>query len=802
MNEQLDVFLGAETKPFLLRLFDVIKTEEYLDASVIDTLKQQSTTVSGESISEPIASSQETVNTIGTMATATPTPTPASDSDSGSRDKVKSDKLNSSKTNTSPHLVSNEQSTTTDNDSDFINTSPLGSSISKLREVSPISPVKSGNPNENDGYRRETRRRSARSRSRSRSRSRRTSEREKYNRHLSYRNKSPPNSSVDSDNRRKSNPFRRNSGHEIRSPKYYKRSHSPMDNADDRKGTRSLSPVLKGDRCRDFDEKGYCMRGETCPWDHGVNPVVLEDINNPTLMTIQAAPLRTTEYNPDAPELWIQGGGGSFNGTNRAGIVHNNAPPNAYPRLPGANAPGFRGGPPFPFPNAGAATTPLQRELISVPVVEANAGGDISAMQKRRYEPEDTVAVAEGPSKRKIPIGSRLGMPVGRVPVQNNCSLELRKVPRGLNSIAHLNNHFCKFGKIVNIQVSYEGDPEAAIVTFSTHAEANVAYRSTEAVLNNRFIKVFWHAPGAGAMEGNHTTSSGINSLASSNGAVKDEPATNVPGRKSSQYSLNNTVPATPTPATTDIAKSSSNSSIASNSTTLQQSQMATNRLRNNRINRNAAPEAIRKKKEEQVKAAVQLAHGLHKRKHEIVQGYLKQMRTCVELVGRCENNDPQRQQLLETIKNLQRNIDALNKEIALEQAQITAQIQPNQQAAAQHPFRKSKELAIKEILDTELELMAQQQEGNDTTAIQKRIEELQKKLGTVSKPSFPVRGARVRPAPPGSTSVDRRPTTILIAGFAVEDCDIILGHFKVKIYTFFSYLVPFAFCYLIFFFF
>lgn len=44
-----------------------------------------------------------------------------------------------------------------------------------------------------------------------------------------------------------------------------------------------------------------------------------------------------------------------------------------------------------------------------MPVVEANSGGDISANQKRRYEPEDTVAVAEGPTKRKIPINSRLG---------------------------------------------------------------------------------------------------------------------------------------------------------------------------------------------------------------------------------------------------------------------------------------------------------------------------------------------------------------------------------------------------------
>lgn len=30
-------------------------------------------------------------------------------------------------------------------------------------------------------------------------------------------------------------------------------------------------------RCRDYDEKGFCMRGEMCPYDHGVDPVVLED---------------------------------------------------------------------------------------------------------------------------------------------------------------------------------------------------------------------------------------------------------------------------------------------------------------------------------------------------------------------------------------------------------------------------------------------------------------------------------------------------------------------------------------------
>lgn len=35
-----------------------------------------------------------------------------------------------------------------------------------------------------------------------------------------------------------------------------------------------------------------------------------------------------------------------------------------------------------------------------------------------------------------------------------NTSLQLKKVPLGVNTITLLNNHFSKFGKIINIQVS------------------------------------------------------------------------------------------------------------------------------------------------------------------------------------------------------------------------------------------------------------------------------------------------------------------------------------------------------------
>ncbi|UYV63623.1 TMPRSS15 [Cordylochernes scorpioides] len=72
-------------------------------------------------------------------------------------------------------------------------------------------------------------------------------------------------------------------------------------------------------------------------------------------------------------------------------------------------------------------------------------------------------------------------------------TLELRKVPRDQNNITSLNAHFSKFGNIVNIKVGLEDDPEAALVEFSNHSEALSAYRCTDAVLNNRFIKLFWH---------------------------------------------------------------------------------------------------------------------------------------------------------------------------------------------------------------------------------------------------------------------------------------------------------------------
>lgn len=44
-----------------------------------------------------------------------------------------------------------------------------------------------------------------------------------------------------------------------------------------------------------------------------------------------------------------------------------------------------------------------------------------------------------------------------------------------------------------SLQVAFKGDPEAALIQYLTNEEARKAISSTEAVLNNRFIRVLWH---------------------------------------------------------------------------------------------------------------------------------------------------------------------------------------------------------------------------------------------------------------------------------------------------------------------
>lgn len=40
----------------------------------------------------------------------------------------------------------------------------------------------------------------------------------------------------------------------------------------------SLNMGITRQRCRDFEERGFCLRGDMCPMEHGVNRIVIEDV--------------------------------------------------------------------------------------------------------------------------------------------------------------------------------------------------------------------------------------------------------------------------------------------------------------------------------------------------------------------------------------------------------------------------------------------------------------------------------------------------------------------------------------------
>ncbi|VDM72650.1 unnamed protein product [Strongylus vulgaris] len=98
-------------------------------------------------------------------------------------------------------------------------------------------------------------------------------------------------------------------------------------------------------------------------------------------------------------------------------------------------------------------------------------------------------------------------------------TLQVKKIPPELNNIAKLNEHFATFGSIVR----FNGEADAALITYASRGEAMAAYKSPQPVLNNRFIKVFFYNPDivAGATPGQD----GIQRSVLNSGVNVDKPA-------------------------------------------------------------------------------------------------------------------------------------------------------------------------------------------------------------------------------------------------------------------------------------
>uniref|UniRef100_A0A0A9Y5W8 RNA-binding protein 26 n=1 Tax=Lygus hesperus TaxID=30085 RepID=A0A0A9Y5W8_LYGHE len=621
---------------------------------------------------------------------------------------------------------------------------------------------------------------------------------------IRYRNRSPPHSRSRSRTRSRSplDRDRKDLGIGL----------SPRDNSHGDTDLRNIQSVVNlppdlqpyTRRCRDFDEKGFCIRGDLCLFDHGTDPVVLEDVQMynggsappPSLLPTSGPPplirhpvhppmrpppaVNLIEYNPDAPSmeprLW--GRPPSFRGPMMRGMMRGNM---------------GRGG----FP-------PHQRELINVVT-----GGPRFRHQRPSPNPGDYSnyfmffpqgrgSIADAKSFDF----NRLGGPRPPFNSKNgNTSLHLKKVPPGVNNITHLNSHFSKFGKIVNIQVCFEGDAESALITFSSHTEANIAYKSTEAVLNNRFIRVFWYNPSNNNINANNENKQ-ENTPPSTRPSVLErlgDPPTKVlnniqPSAVQQEEKAQVTFAVNSSLSKTLYIPSAVKKEAPKETPVLDAKIQQKNELLKKKIEEVAV---AKKKQQESIKAGLKLNADLRKRKTELLEKQINQQKLLIQRMEAPNVTPQQKGTLMDTIKTLQESIEKIRKDLESSIKPAVAKVNKahivkNHQALV----KKTREETQRELLDAELDLINSQNEGKNVDELKKKVSDLKVKaysLGlttTTTRGAFRGRGAvRLRGRGRGAkfmnsasydhNVVDHRPTKILVSGYEQDDKADVLTHFE-----------------------
>ena len=392
----------------------------------------------------------------------------------------------------------------------------------------------------------------------------------------------------------------------------------------------------------------------------------------------------------------------------------------------------------------------------------------------------------------------------------------VKNIPPGLNTIAHLNNHFAKFGTLVNVQVTiyffsflrviceteklplfqihYQGDHSAALVSFAQSHEASAAMNSSEAVFGNRFIKMFFNNP-------DHRGLSVKDRL----GETTNERIT-TDGKTITKTIINTDV------VSKDVSASSADQGSGATNESLEEA----NAIKENK--KAAAIAAIKKnqevlemkakmRKEADVKkvAAVKKTEELRKSKQQLLEKLIDEQK---KLILKMEEKKgllkaEEKTAMMTLLKGLTSSIEKTKEDI---KALISQQ-------SANQPRKNISEIQ-KELLDAELELFNAQQDGNEEVEeIQKKVNRLkveaaQKGLLPTSRPPRGgrggysamrgMRGYHHRGSPRGrggrggfrgrggrgssfsyspQTSIDRRPTTILVSDIDFDLKDAIVAH-------------------------
>ncbi|XP_077448257.1 RNA-binding protein 27 isoform X2 [Stigmatopora argus] len=628
-------------------------------------------------------------------------------------------------------------------------------------------------------------------------------------------------------------------------------------------------------RCRDYDEKGFCVRGDLCPFDHGNDPLIVDDVNLPNIIpfppppvippgglpmpplitepppSLRIPPPPMPPYGPPPPP-----GVFSLSGPPPPLIATSGMETPKHQSVimssPPGGPPGVRLPPPLPLPPlpppasssvslrpryvqseynydqegynpespglTGAGRNQYRQFIPRVqtqrpnligltssdgqvsraanivirtePAVPASTPGSnmscFNTEQHIRKRPMGFMII-DGPMAKKAWIQKPNFNNKGGFPKRNfhvNTKLEVRNIPPELNTITKLNEHFSKFGMIVNIQVVFGGDPEVALIQFTSNEEARRAMYCAEAVLNNRFINMRWHRKAN--VLGIHQLEQGMVSqvaAATANlvpqGVKQHNPAAYVLNKNRSPAPVGTTNP----PDSLNPNAEAINVALALTNTHKSPYVSTPLKTSSKCLGKTAKPleaqEALKKKQE-----ALKLQHDLRKKKQEMLK---KQIECQKALINRLEKNRgmkaEERAAIMKTLKELTEKIAHLQNEMnPASQVSKASQNQP-----------KTKTDAQKELLDAELDFHKKMSSGEDTTDLKRKLGQLQKEatqLGILRSPTSRGRGRgkatleagavrnRGRVGSVNRMVVDHRPRALSIIGVTQEEKEELTSHF------------------------
>ncbi|XP_045894908.1 RNA-binding protein 27 isoform X3 [Micropterus dolomieu] len=644
-------------------------------------------------------------------------------------------------------------------------------------------------------------------------------------------------------------------------------------------------------RCRDYDEKGFCVRGDLCPFDHGNDPLIVDDVNLPNMIpfppppvmppvglpmppiTEPPPPLRMPSMppygQPPPPGVFPMAGppliatSGIDTPNHQSAIT--SSPPIGPPGV--GLPPTLLPPPPPPPPPSSSSSVSLRPQYVQseynydpegynpespgltaagrnpyrqfIPRVQtqrsnligltssegqgsraaniviqtepATAASTPGSNMSRFNTEQDNRKRTMGPSTAEGPAAKKPWMEKPGFNNQHkssfpkryhyvNTKLEVRKIPRELNNITKLNEHFSKFGTIVNIQVVFGGDPEAALIQYTKNEEARRAISSTEAVLNNRFIRVYWHRePGTNATGlQQQEQSSGSLAAGSAPGQAPQHGNMHKQGIKQhnpAAYVLNNTQPkhrllaAAGTTATTKPDSLNPNTeavTVVPALTNTQKGSYSSTALKSSskslgKTGKALEAQEVLKKKQE----ALKLQQDMRKKKQEMLKTQIECQKA---LINRLEKNrgmkPEERANIMKTLKELTEKIAQLQNE--MHPASQVSSAKPN------HSQHKTKTDAQKELLDAELDFHKKMSSGEDTTDLKRKLGQLQveaTRLGLIRPQAGRGRGRGKMALELGSMHVgrgrgrsrmvvDHRPRALAILGVTQEEKEELMPHF------------------------